>query len=93
MISSPAAGPHAAWKISLGLRDCGVEHTKVWAERCRPGPALPALDAGAIAPKLFPAESASPAVLKAMRAIVAVDVRVLPVGGPRVGGRSRFQAR
>lgn len=46
-----------------------------------PSEALAALDAGATALKLFPAEAASPVVLKAMRAILPKHVRVLPVGG------------
>lgn len=46
-----------------------------------PSEALAALAAGATALKLFPAEGASPMVLKAMRAILPRDVRVLPVGG------------
>jgi 2-dehydro-3-deoxyphosphogalactonate aldolase len=46
-----------------------------------PSEALAALHAGATALKLFPAEAASPAVLKAMRAILPKHVRVLPVGG------------
>lgn len=46
-----------------------------------PSEAFIALDAGATALKLFPAEGASPTVLKAIRAILPSDVRVLPVGG------------
>lgn len=46
-----------------------------------PSEAFAALDAGASALKLFPAEGASPAVLKAMRAVIPAHVRVLPVGG------------
>ncbi len=51
-----------------------------------PGIATPtegftALDAGADALKLFPAEVLSPAVLKAMRAVLPADVPLLPVGG------------
>lgn len=46
-----------------------------------PSEAFIALHAGATALKLFPAEGASPAVLKAMRAVLPSDVRVLPVGG------------
>lgn len=46
-----------------------------------PSEAFAALDAGANALKLFPAEGASPAVLKAIRAILPKDIRVLPVGG------------
>lgn len=46
-----------------------------------PSEAFAALDAGAAALKLFPAEGSSPAVLKAMRAVLPPGTRVLPVGG------------
>jgi 2-dehydro-3-deoxyphosphogalactonate aldolase len=46
-----------------------------------PTEAFAALEAGAAALKLFPAEQASPAVLKAMRAVLPGGTRVLPVGG------------
>jgi 2-dehydro-3-deoxyphosphogalactonate aldolase len=46
-----------------------------------PSEAFAALAAGATALKLFPAEAASPAVLKALRAVVPADTRLLPVGG------------
>ena len=46
-----------------------------------PSEAFDALDAGAAALKLFPAEAVSPAVLKAMRAVLPGDIRILPVGG------------
>lgn len=46
-----------------------------------PSEAFAALDAGATALKLFPAEAASPTVLKAMRAVLPKEARVLPVGG------------
>jgi 2-dehydro-3-deoxyphosphogalactonate aldolase len=46
-----------------------------------PTEALAALDAGAAALKLFPAEGSSPATLKAIRAILPSGTRVLPVGG------------
>jgi 2-dehydro-3-deoxyphosphogalactonate aldolase len=46
-----------------------------------PSEAFAALAAGATALKLFPAEGASPAVLKAVRAVLPADTRVLPVGG------------
>ena len=46
-----------------------------------PSEAFAALGAGATALKLFPAESASPAVLKAMSAVVPAGTRLLPVGG------------
>lgn len=46
-----------------------------------PSEAFAALDAGATALKLFPAEAFTPAVVKAMRAVLPGDARVLPVGG------------
>ena len=46
-----------------------------------PSEAFAALDAGATALKLFPAEASSPHALKAMRAVLPPGVRVLPVGG------------
>lgn len=46
-----------------------------------PSEAFSALDAGAHALKLFPAEAASPAVLKAQRAVLPADVPLLVVGG------------
>ena len=55
---------------------------------CVPGVATPteafaALDAGADALKLFPAEGLPPAVVKAWRAVLPEDVWLLPVGGIR----------
>jgi 2-dehydro-3-deoxyphosphogalactonate aldolase len=46
-----------------------------------PSEAFAALDAGADALKLFPAEAAGPSALKAMRAVVPASVPVFPVGG------------
>lgn len=46
-----------------------------------PSEAFAALAAGANGLKLFPAEGASPAVLKAQRAVIANDVPLLAVGG------------
>lgn len=46
-----------------------------------PSEAFAAIEAGATALKLFPAEGASPAVLKATRAVLPAAMRVLPVGG------------
>ena len=53
---------------------------------CVPGVATPteafaALDAGADALKLFPAEMLPPAVVKAWRAVLPKDVWLMPVGG------------
>ena len=46
-----------------------------------PSEAFSALAAGATALKLVPAEAASPAVLKALGAVVPAGTRLLPVGG------------
>ena len=46
-----------------------------------PTEAFAAIDAGADALKLFPAEAASPKVLKAVRAVLPKDMPVFPVGG------------
>lgn len=53
---------------------------------CVPGAATPteafaALQAGADALKLFPAELVTPAVLKALRAVLPPALKLLPVGG------------
>jgi 2-dehydro-3-deoxyphosphogalactonate aldolase len=53
---------------------------------CAPGvatvtEAFSALNAGADALKLFPAEALSPAVLKAWRAVLPANVSLIPVGG------------
>lgn len=53
---------------------------------CAPGVATPteafaALGAGADGLKAFPAESITPAVVKAWRAVIPSDVPILPVGG------------
>lgn len=50
-----------------------------------PAEAFAMLAAGADALKLFPAEGASPAMLKAMRAVLPPGTRVLPVGGMDAG--------
>jgi 2-dehydro-3-deoxyphosphogalactonate aldolase len=46
-----------------------------------PSEAFAALDAGAHALKLFPAEGASPAVVRAQRAVLPKDLRLIVVGG------------
>ncbi|MEO6279004.1 2-dehydro-3-deoxy-6-phosphogalactonate aldolase [Roseateles sp.] len=53
---------------------------------CVPGAATPteafaAVNAGADAVKLFPAELVTPSVMKAMRAVLPRELRLLPVGG------------
>lgn len=51
-----------------------------------------ALTAGADGLKLFPAEGASPAVLKAVRAVLPAQVPVFPVGGIEADGLSPWLA-
>lgn len=57
-----------------------------------PSEAFVALDAGAQALKLFPAEGASPAVLKAQRAVLPKEVPVLVVGGVQPDGMQPWLA-
>ncbi len=57
-----------------------------------PAEAFAMLDAGADALKLFPAEGASPAMLRAMRAVLPPETRVLPVGGIDAATMSAWRA-
>ena len=73
-----AVMPHADTQIIRAAKAAGL--------LCVPGVATPseafaALDAGADALKLFPAELVTPAVLKAMRAVLPKSTLLLPVGG------------
>lgn len=70
--------PHADTAVIAAAKRMGMH--------CVPGVATPteafaALDAGADALKLFPAEQLSPVVLKAWRSVLPADVALLPVGG------------
>ena len=57
-----------------------------------PGEAFALLAAGADGLKLFPAEAASPAVLKALLAVLPKGTKVLPVGGIDVGNIPAWRA-
>ncbi len=57
-----------------------------------PTEAFAMLAAGAAGLKLFPAEAASPAVLKAMRAVLPPNTLVLPVGGIDAGNIPAWRA-
>jgi 2-dehydro-3-deoxyphosphogalactonate aldolase len=64
---------------------------------CLPGVATPseafaALEAGATGLKLFPAEMIPPAAVKAMRAVLAPQVLLLPVGGITPSGMAAYRA-
>lgn len=70
--------PHGNASILTEAKRCGMI--------CVPGVATPtegfaALDAGADALKLFPAESMPPAVVKAWRAVFPAKALLIPVGG------------
>jgi 2-dehydro-3-deoxyphosphogalactonate aldolase len=70
--------PHAAPLIVRAAKNAGMFAVPGFFT---PAEAFALLDAGADAIKLFPAEAASPAVLKAMRAVLPAGTLVLPVGG------------
>lgn len=57
-----------------------------------PSEAFDALDAGASALKLFPAEVAGPAGLKAVRAVLPADTRVYAVGGVAPGSLATWRS-
>ena len=57
-----------------------------------PAEAFAMLAAGADALKLFPAEAASPAVLRALRAVLPTNTAVLPVGGIDAGNIPAWRA-
>jgi 2-dehydro-3-deoxyphosphogalactonate aldolase len=57
-----------------------------------PTEAFAALAAGVDALKLFPAESISPTVVKALRAVLDPDVRMLPVGGITLDNMASYRA-
>jgi 2-dehydro-3-deoxyphosphogalactonate aldolase len=64
---------------------------------CVPGVATPteafaALDAGATALKLFPAETIPPAAVKAMRAVLLPSTVLLPVGGISLSNIAEYLA-
>jgi len=70
--------PHADTQVIIAAKQKGM--------LCVPGAATPteafaAVHAGADAVKLFPAELVTPAVVKAMRAVLPKSLKLLPVGG------------
>ena len=74
LIVSPSTNPEViAAAASAGLVSCPGYFT--------PTEAFRAIDAGATALKLFPAEGGSPALLKAQRAVLPPDIPIIVVGG------------
>ena len=57
-----------------------------------PSEAFAALDAGAHGLKLFPAEMISPAILKAMRAVLPPQTSLMPVGGITPDNMASYKA-
>lgn len=70
--------PHADTAVIRAAKAAGLLSVPGFATATE---AFAALDAGADALKLFPAEAAPPPVLKALRAVLPKAVPVLPVGG------------
>jgi 2-dehydro-3-deoxyphosphogalactonate aldolase len=70
--------PHADAQVVEAARANGMYAAPGFAT---PTEAFRMLEAGANAIKLFPAEAASPNVLKAMRAILPPEALIIPVGG------------
>ncbi|MDM4765274.1 2-dehydro-3-deoxy-6-phosphogalactonate aldolase [Pelomonas sp. SE-A7] len=80
--------PHADVRV--------VRHVKAQGLLCVPGAATPTeafacVEAGADAVKLFPAELLTPQVVKAMRAVLPRDLRLLPVGGITPEGMAPYR--
>ena len=74
--------PHADAGLVRAAKGMGMEAAPGFFT---PAEAFALLDAGADALKLFPAEAASPAVLRALLAVLPGGTLVLPVGGVDAG--------
>lgn len=70
--------------VSAGIVSCPGYFT--------PSEAFAALDAGAHALKLFPAEAATPSMVKAQRAVLPRDVPLLVVGGVKADAMTAWLA-
>jgi len=74
--------PHAALEVVAAAKETGLFVIPGFFTTTE---AFAALELGADALKLFPAEAASPEMLRALRAVFPPDTMVLPVGGIGVG--------
>jgi 2-dehydro-3-deoxyphosphogalactonate aldolase len=81
--------PHAAPLIVRAAKNAGMFAVPGFFT---PAEAFSLLDAGADALKLFPAEAASPAVLKALLAVLPKGTMLLPVGGIEAGNMAGWRA-
>ncbi len=81
--------PHADARIVRAAKHHGL----VAIPGCfTPAEAFAMLEAGADALKLFPAEGANPAMLRAIRSVLPPDTRVLPVGGIDASNMAAWRA-
>lgn len=91
---------HAAggqWVVSPNFNANVVRAAVQLGMVCLPGvmtatEAFAALDAGATGLKLFPAEMATPAVVKALRAVLPASALLLPVGGITPDNMASYRA-
>jgi 2-dehydro-3-deoxyphosphogalactonate aldolase len=81
--------PHTATEVIRAAKELGMFACPGFAT---PTEAFAALAAGADALKLFPAEAASPSVLRALRAVLPPATAVLPVGGIDASNMSAWLA-
>ena len=81
--------PHAAGAVVRAAKRLGLIACPGIAT---PTEAFAMLAAGADALKLFPAEASSPAVLRALRAVLPAGTVVLPVGGIEAGNMAAWTA-
>jgi 2-dehydro-3-deoxyphosphogalactonate aldolase len=85
LIVSPSTNPAViAATVAAGMISCPGYFT--------PSEAFAAIDAGANALKFFPAEAASPAVVKAQRAVLPRDEPLLVVGGVKADAMAPWLA-
>ena len=83
LIVSPIMRPDViAATVAAGMISCPGYFT--------PTEAFAALDAGAHALKFFPAEAGSPAVIKAQRAVLPKEARLIVVGGVAPDAMARW---
>jgi len=81
--------PHADATVTGAAKERGVLAVPGFFT---PAEAFAMLAAGADALKLFPAEGASPAMLRALRAVLPPETAVLPVGGIDATNMAAWQA-
>jgi 2-dehydro-3-deoxyphosphogalactonate aldolase len=81
--------PHADTRVTRAAKQHGLLAVPGFFT---PAEAFAMLEAGADALKLFPAEAASPAVLRSLRAVLPPGTMVLPVGGIDASNMAAWRA-